>query len=130
LRSDFSDYVMVLQEEVYAKKMFNERADAVEKVAALQEELQQQRAQADANQKQSLEQQQQLQLQISTLMQECAGLQSEVSSLKIDASQFKEQSAAAAAAHSAAASARIVEIESEKSAAVAAAQQQVLCALP
>jgi hypothetical protein len=91
---------MVLQEQLYSKTMFNERADAVEQATAFQEELQQQRALADENQKQALEQQQQLKLRISTLMQECASLQAEVSSLKNDDIQFKEQRASTAAADS------------------------------
>jgi DNA anti-recombination protein RmuC len=115
-----------LQEQVYSKKMFNERADAVEKLAALQEELQQQRVQADTAQKQALAQQQNLAQQISDLQQECSALRSKISKLENDANQANESSAAAAAASAAAASARITELESENLAALAAAKQQVL----
>jgi chromosome segregation ATPase len=121
--------VTVLQEQVYSKKMFNERADAVERVTALQEQLQQELTKTDANQKHAHEQQQQQQQQISALMQECEALKAKVLSLGNDAYQFKEQSAAASAASAAAASARILEIESQNSAAVATAQQQVPCTM-
>jgi uncharacterized HAD superfamily protein len=114
-----------LQEQAYSKKMFNDRADAVEKLAALQEELQQQQIQADINQKHAQTQQQHHEQQISALHLECTALKTKISSLEHEVSLMKEQSAAAAAASAAEASARIVELEHEMSAAVVAAQQQV-----
>jgi hypothetical protein len=99
----------------------------MERVTALQDELQQQLMKTDASQKQAHEEQQQQQQQISALMQECEALKAKVLSLENDAHQFKEQSAAASTASAAAASALILEIESQKLMAVAAAQQQVPC---
>lgn len=117
-----------LQEQVYAKNMFNERADAMERVAALQEEMQQLRMQADVNQKQALKQEEEGKQRLSALEEECTALKARISSAEHDANQLKEQSAASLAASTASSTARIAELESEKSAAVAAVQQQVPCA--
>ena len=118
-------WVTVVQEQVYSKKMFNERSDAIERTAALNEELQNQRTQAEADKQQALMQQQQQQQMILSLQQECVSLKANISAVELEFSQFKESSAAAAAADATAASARIAELQSEKSAAVVAAQQQV-----